>query len=445
MPALSTLKSNRTRAKNALAKEEQEANELLQQELSSINEQQIMKYSLSIGKSILSLETKLTRLEVANDKLMDAYEEESNSEASAEFQSILEQDSEFMDSVIDKVSQLKVLKEEVERKRRELDTSHTQNLEQRLTQVQEQMSLLQSSQTRSEELRLQPPLTGAVKPTQIDIPTYSGDVLKRKEFWDMFEASVHKEKRYASIDKFTYLKSKLSGDALEAIAGYQLLNENYQIVVDVLKKRFGNKQVIIDSYYHNLSHLPVATNQASSLRQCYDAIERNLRSLEAVGEDVNHRHFIALISEKLPQRVLYQLYMLKAEDEEWTVSKLRQLLGKHITAMEMASLEFLQTPTEFKHHSSLSQNDNTRRNHFSSKPTASGLLAGSTKQRRPKQIQAKCIFCSQPHWSDECSNCKTLHERREKLKGLCYICLKKGHLSKNCAKEKSLCSLWKKE
>ena len=155
-----------------------------------------------------------------------------------------------------------------------------------------------------------------------------------------------------------------------------------------------------------------------------------------MGEDVNHRHFIALISEKLPQRVLYQLYMLKAEDEEWTVSKLRQLLGKHITALEMASLEFLLTPTESKHHSSLSQNDNTRRNHFSSKPTASGLLAGSTKQRRPKQIQAKCIFCSQPHWSDECSNCKTLHERREKLKGSCYICLKKGHLSKNCAKEK---------
>ena len=50
--------------------------------MSSINEQHI---SLSVEKSILSLETKLTRLEVANDKLMDAYEEEGNSEASAEF------------------------------------------------------------------------------------------------------------------------------------------------------------------------------------------------------------------------------------------------------------------------------------------------------------------------------------------------------------------------
>ena len=74
-----------------------------------------------------------------------------------------------MDNVIDKVSQLK-------RRLRKSDTNHTQNLEQRLTQVQEQMSLLQSSQTRSDQYYLQPPLPGAVKPAQTDIPTYSGDV-----------------------------------------------------------------------------------------------------------------------------------------------------------------------------------------------------------------------------------------------------------------------------
>ena len=41
MPALSTLKSNRTRAKNALTREEQEANELLQQEWISSSEQEL--------------------------------------------------------------------------------------------------------------------------------------------------------------------------------------------------------------------------------------------------------------------------------------------------------------------------------------------------------------------------------------------------------------------
>ena len=69
MPALSTLKSNRTRAKNALDREEGEANELLLQEWSDSTEEQIVKFCLTIGKVILNLETKLSWLEIANECL----------------------------------------------------------------------------------------------------------------------------------------------------------------------------------------------------------------------------------------------------------------------------------------------------------------------------------------------------------------------------------------
>ena len=256
-----------------MAREEDEANELLQQDWSDSNEQKIVKFCLTIGKVILNLETKLSRLEVANDRLVDAYDTGNDAEAATEFHTTLDEDSEFMDNVISKVSQLKTLKEEVERRRREFEAGHTQSLERRLIQMQEQMSLLQTGQRRpSEDLSsIWSPLllARATKPPQINIPPFAGDVLKWKEFWDMFEASVHREERYADIDKFICLKSKLTGDALEAVAGYQLSKENYPVVVDVLKKRFGNKQLVIDAYYHNLSHLPPATNQVSSLRQCY--------------------------------------------------------------------------------------------------------------------------------------------------------------------------------
>ena len=107
-------------------------------------------------------------------------------------------------------------------------------------------------------------------------------------------------------------------------------------MVNVLKRRFGNPQLIIDTHCHNLSHLVAATNQPVSLRQIYDAIECNLHSLVEMGKDINHRNFVALISEKFPQKVLYQLYKLKADGEKWTVSTLRQLLEKHIITLEMA-------------------------------------------------------------------------------------------------------------
>ena len=168
---------------------------------------------------------------------------------------------------------------------------------------------------------------------------------------------------------------------------------------------------MIDAYYHYLSHLPPATNQVSSSCLCYDTIERNLRSLEIIGEDVNHRHFIALISEKLPQKVLCQLYMLQEEGKELTVAKLLHLLGKYISAREMAGAEFSQMFTQPGDNSKSTQNEHTRKGYLNTRPSASELLAGNGKASVPRQVKMKCIFCDQSHWSDECHNYSTLLER----------------------------------
>ena len=71
-------------------------------------------------------------------------------------------------------------------------------------------------------------------------------------------------------------------------------------------------------------------------KTCYDSVERHLCSLEAVGENTDHRHFVSLTQDKPPQRVRCQLYMQKPDDQEWTTSSLRHLLGKYISAMDMA-------------------------------------------------------------------------------------------------------------
>ena len=66
MPALSTLKGNRTRARTALVRQETEASELIQRDLGDIYEHQVVQLILSVGKTKLDLETKLKRLETAN-------------------------------------------------------------------------------------------------------------------------------------------------------------------------------------------------------------------------------------------------------------------------------------------------------------------------------------------------------------------------------------------
>ena len=70
---------------------------------------------------------------------------------------------------------------------------------------------------------------------------------------------------------------------------------------------------------------------------------------------------------------------------------------------------------------------------LSLKSTAGGLLAGNQK---PDSLKPKCIYCSQGHWSDECTKFATLQARKEKLKNSCFKCLQRGHVLKDCRRNR---------
>ena len=128
--------------------------------------------------------------------------------------------------------------------------------------------------------------------------------------------------------------------------------------------------------------------------------------------------------------------MQKPEDEEWTVPKLHQMLGKYISAMEMAGNESSEVPAPTSN--TYPSPTNQRNRPPSLKPTTGGLIAGSNSRGSSshREFQAKCIYCTQSHWSDQCPNYSTLQARKEKLKGSCYNCLQRGHTLKDCTKDR---------
>ena len=130
MPVISSLKSNRTREKKALLKEETEAKKVLQTPCTS-DPVEAERLLMSVGKITLNLEKKLSRLEIASEKLAEAYGQSEDAVAAEQFQTILDEDSELVDGIIDKISQLKILKEELERKCKESEGRTGQNVEQR--------------------------------------------------------------------------------------------------------------------------------------------------------------------------------------------------------------------------------------------------------------------------------------------------------------------------
>ena len=90
------------------------------------------------------------------------------------------------------------------------------------------------------------------KTARTKLHRFKGDVTQFRTFWDTFESQVHSKPGLTKINKFSYLVSLLEGTASRAIEGLPVTEENYDSVVDILKKRFGNPQKLISTHVEEL-------------------------------------------------------------------------------------------------------------------------------------------------------------------------------------------------
>jgi len=73
---------------------------------------------------------------------------------------------------------------------------------------------------------------------KLEVPRYSGDPLNWQSFWDCFESSVDVSTHLSGVQKLSYLRAQLEGEAARVITGLPLTNGNYQHSVDLLKDHY---------------------------------------------------------------------------------------------------------------------------------------------------------------------------------------------------------------
>ena len=124
-----------------------------------------------------------------------------------------------------------------------------------------------------------------VKVPKLTIQPFKGELTSWTTFWDSYDAAIHSNHSLSDIERFNYLRSLLQGPALDAIAGLVLTAANYHEAIEVLNKRFGNKQRIIDKHMEVLLGVEAVMSNTNlkALRRLYDTIEAQVRGLRSMG------------------------------------------------------------------------------------------------------------------------------------------------------------------
>ena len=233
---------------------------------------------------------------------------------------------------------------------------------------------------------------------KLNLPSFSGNPLKWSTFWDSFEAAVHSNTTLGGVQKFSYLKAQLTGDASRAIAGFPLSNVNYEQAIKLLRERFGQPSKIISAHMQALLDIASPANQLTSLQLFYDTMENHVRGLESLGR--SHESYgdllVPIILGKLPHELRKNLAR-EHDNPEWKFQELREAIVKEIRILEAGA----------------QLNDTT----YGITPTVTSSFLTQTQEKQPhsgkssKSESKKCLYCKGPHPSYSCQVVTDARER----------------------------------
>ena len=253
---------------------------------------------------------------------------------------------------------------------------------------------------------------------KLSLPHFNGNLMKWTSFWDSYESAIHNNDELTDVDKFNYLRSLLERTAYDAIAGLTLSSANYREAIEILQKRFGNKQLIIAKHMETLLNVEAVSSDQNlkDLRRLYDNTESHIRSLKSLG--VESTSYGAMLSSvlltKLPPDVRL-IVSRKISSTDPDMDSILRTFEEELVARERASNPSHSQP---------------RRTQERGRYTASALFSRAQEQENG----VTCCYCQQPHSLMDCTSATSPSARKQLLKtsGRCFNCLRKGHLGRKC-------------
>jgi hypothetical protein len=253
--------------------------------------------------------------------------------------------------------------------------------------------------------------TATATPQSMKLPTleltpFYGDVLEWTTFKDVFEAAIHNSKTISKVEKFTYLKGLVKGEAERCIGNLVLTDANYDLAWKQLNERYQHPRKITIATIRQFRDHPKVSCTATSIKSLLDEAHSFINSMELMGfkmDTLSEAMIVFDITYKLDEKSKDLWEHTIAHKNMPKFQDLTKFLEVHAAALES---------TEPRHNKDRKSNTYFTR--------SDGCKFG----------------CKESHPAYRCPKLKasTVPKRREMVgnSNLCFNCLSSGHTAEEC-------------
>ena len=120
------------------------------------------------------------------------------------------------------------------------------------------------------------------------LPSFSYYCTQWVSFWDQFTTLVDTKVDMTNVEKLSYLKLSLKGDAAQIGSSLLVTCANYDIAKRKLEERYNNKRSIVKAHSAAIHALPVIKKESNAeLRKLLESTNEHVQALQALRFSVN--------------------------------------------------------------------------------------------------------------------------------------------------------------
>ena len=171
----------------------------------------------------------------------------------------------------------------------------------------------------------------------------------------------------------------MTGAAESAITGLPLTEDSYETAFDILRDRFGKPQLFSSNHMEPLLKLPIVSSEheTKKLRDLYDKIEINFRSLKALGieSELFGNLLVPVVMEKIPFELRLIISRKFGSKETWDLDALLNARKSELVSRERCNA------VKRRSHVNFNPRFEQHKERFKQPLSSSALYAGSEKSQ----------------------------------------------------------------